>query len=338
MKPMSLAGVASHFPARLINNEFFANETTGKTPVMFRGARSRHHIGPEETSVDMIEAATAKLSAKLNFDCAGVDIILTHTTLPDLPFTGCGAEVTRRLGAKPQHVIDINSAGCVSFVTMMSLAQSLMATSQAKTALICNSQTAAGRIYSHPVNRLNPQAPVPGDGCGVALLVADDSAPIEGIVTRCFPEYAGDMAVTSGDDRNWWEPGDTPFSIDFSQSKVARVFARGNKLVPEVVRATCDAARMKLSDVDALITNQPNPIFLRNWREAVLLPEDKHIHTFEDHGNLFGAALPISFERGLDTGRIKANDRVVLAGFSHAGDYTAGAVVHWREGAGRQLS
>jgi len=330
MTPISIAGVASHFPEQLIDNQYFFDETTGKKPIMFRGSKSRYHLSPEDTSAEMIEKAAKKLSAKLDFDMAEVDIILTHVTLPDLPFTGCGADVAQRLGAKSKWVVDVNSAGCVSFVYMMALAQSLMTTSNAKTALICNVQTAAGRIYSHPENRTNPQASVPGDGCGVALLVADDSRPVKAIVTKCFPEFSGDMTVASNDGRKWWEPGEVPFHIDFSEAKVAKVFARGNRMVPEVIRATCDQAQMKLSDIDALVTNQPNPIFLRNWREACLLPKEAHVQTFEEHGNLFGAALPICLERGLETGQIKANDNVVLAGFSHAGDFAAGAIVEWR--------
>ena len=330
MAPISIAGVASHFPDQLIDNQYFFDESTGKKPIMFRGSKSRYHLSPEDTSADMIEKAAKKLSAKLDFDMAEVDIILTHVTLPDLPFTGCGADVARRLGAKSKWVVDVNSAGCVSFVYMMALAQSLKTTSNAKTALICNVQTAAGRIYSHPKNRTNAQASVPGDGCGVALLVADDSRPVKAIVTKCCPEFSGDMTVASDDGRKWWEPGEVPFHIDFSEAKVAKVFARGNRMVPEVIHATCDEAQMKLTDIDALVTNQPNPIFLRNWREACLLPKEAHVQTFEEHGNLFGAALPICLERGLETGQIKDNDNVVLAGFSHAGDFAAGAVVEWR--------
>ena len=46
--------------------------------------------------------------------------------------------------------------------------------------------------------------------------------------------------------------------------------------------------------IGTLITNQPNRIFLRNWRDALQVPEDKHVDTFEEHGNTFGAAIPIS--------------------------------------------
>lgn len=59
------------------------------------------------------------------------------------------------------------------------------------------------------------------------------------------------------------------------------------------------------------------------------MPKDAHVDTFEDHGNLFGAALPIGIERAVDTGRLRPGGHLVLGGFAHAGDYAASVVVHW---------
>ena len=90
-----------------------------------------------------------------------------------------------------------------------------------------------------------------------------------------------------------------------------------------------DAAVDDVKDVDFLVTNQPNRIFLRNWRESVQLREEQHIQTLAEHGNLFGAAIPICLERGIDDGRIHPASNLLLGGFSHAGDYSAAAIVRW---------
>ena len=66
--------------------------------------------------------------------------------------------------------------------------------------------------------------------------------------------------------------------------------------------------------------------FLRNWREALLLPPEKQVHTFEEYGNLFGAAIPVNLERARQTGRIAKGSTVAMGGFSHAGDYAAAAI------------
>lgn len=327
---VSLAGTASYLPEHIVDRDFFGG---GKGTGMFRGPERRHHIAAGETASEMIEKAARKLADRLDVELAQkVDLILTNVSLPDEPFTGCGAVVAQRLGCSPKLVLDLHNSGCVSFVYMMEIARSLMTTTGARHALICNVQSAAGRVFGHPDNRDRPQAAVPGDGCGVGLLVAGDDSPVLAITSRVFGDFAEDMRSASDDRAPYWAPRQSPMYLDFSEERVAAIVARGNRLVPEVVGAACDAAGMATRDIDVLITNQPNPIFLRNWREALQLPRERHVDTYEEHGNLFGAALPISLERAVDSGALQPGNKVALGGFSHAGDYAAAAVIHWQPG------
>ncbi|MBU1170129.1 MAG: 3-oxoacyl-ACP synthase [Proteobacteria bacterium] len=332
MKPVSLISVASYLPEKIVDNDFFKNESGLKTHSMFRGTKLRHHIGENETCTDMATIALTRLAEKININLQhDVDILMTNVTIPDIPFVGPGASIVGALKLKPKYVYDLQNGGCVSFIFMMELARAIINSTDAKNAVICNFQTAAGRILALPDNRKLPQSAIPGDGCGVAFLAADDSSPIEAIVTRTHGEYANDMRPIAPDGRKWWEPGVTAFNIDFNKSRLAAIVGRGNKLVPEVLNQAMTMANVTHKDIGALVTNQPNKFFLRNWRESVLIPEEKQVHTFDEHGNLFGAAIPICFERGIDTGVIKPGEKILLGGFSHAGDYTASAVIHWQK-------
>jgi len=330
----SLIGTASYFPAAVIGNEFFgADRDDQAVGSMFRGTRRRHHVAPDESAADMIARAATRLAEREGLDLArDVELILTNVSLPDHPFTGCGALVGQKLGCAPKLIIDLHNTGCVSFVYMMKVAQSLFAGGAARTALICNAQTAAGRVFSHPDNRHRPQSAVPGDGCGVGFVVANRESPVLAITTRCYPEFADDMRARSDCGMPYWAPRASPMYIDFDDSRVATIASRGNQLVPEVVRDACREAGLPTSEIDLLVTNQPSPIFLRNWRESLGLSVDAHVHTFPEHGNLFGAAIPVGIERALEDGKLSPGDHVVLGGFSHAGDYAASAVIHWRAG------
>ena len=138
------------------------------------------------------------------------------------------------------------------------------------------------------------------------------------------------MTTVRDDGTRWWEPSDHASYVDFTETKIADITARANRMVPDAIREACRKADLKTEEIDALITNQPNRLFLRNWREAVQVPREAHLNTFEKHGNLFGAALPIIFEEAVETERIREGNRVVLGGFSHAGDFAAAAVLHWK--------
>lgn len=330
MTTVSLLGTASHMPARVVDNDFFGLDVGSSRGAMFRGTRLRHHIADDETAVSMIERAAARLGEQLGADAIrGVDLLLTNVSLPDQPFTGCGSSVSHVLGLRPRLVVDLHNAGCISFIYMMKVASALIRAGEGTSALLCNVQTLGGRVFSHPGNRNRPQSAVPGDGCGVGLVAASAASPIEAIAVRTFGEHADDMRVFTDDGKPYWVPRLTPASIDFTEKRITAVVARANRLVPEIVTEACRAARLPFAAIDVLVTNQPNPILLRNWREALQVPRDAHVDTFEEYGNLFGAAIPIGITRAVDTGRLRPGNRLVLGGFSHAGDFAASAVVHW---------
>lgn len=329
MTPVSLMGVASYLPEQVVGNDFFAPEAVGRRG-MFTAPHARRHVARDESAADLIERAAHRLIDDLGLNAPrDIDILFTNVTLPDEPFTGCGAEVAHRLGVRPRWVVDLHNAGCVSFIYMIELAQALMAGGDARGALLCNVQNAAGRVFSQPRVRLTSQAPVPGDGCGVGYLAASQAAPVLSVLHRCHGEFAADMTIAAADGRRYWEPGLSPITVAFTEQRVAAIISRGNRLVPELVSAACAAAGVQPKQIDLLITNQPNPIFLRNWREALELPPAAHHDTFDQLGNLFGAAIPINLADALAQGKLARGGLLALGGFSHAGDYAAAALVRW---------
>ena len=332
MRPVSLVGVASYMPEKIVGNDFFQDgDDDADVPLMFRGIKQRHHVARDESASSMIAKASRRLAENLNLDLSrDVDLLLTNVTCPDMPFLGCGAVVAHDLGVRPKAVYDLHNGGCISFLIMLELARSLMTTHGYQSALLCNVQNAAGRLFAQGENRLRKQARIPGDGCGVGYLTASAECPVKSVIVRNYGEYASDMNVVRDDQSCWWEPSLSSAYVDFNETKIADIMARANRMVPDVLREACRMAELPPAEVGTLITNQPNRIFLRNWREAMQLPPTRHVNTFERHGNLFGAALPICMEEALRTGQLTPDSHVLMGGFSHAGDYAAAAVVHWR--------
>jgi 3-oxoacyl-[acyl-carrier-protein] synthase-3 len=137
------------------------------------------------------------------------------------------------------------------------------------------------------------------------------------------------MTLDPDPPRKWWQPGTGELCIGFTESRVTKVLARGNRQVPEVALAVCDRIGLHSKDIDLLVTNQPNRAFLRNWRDALELPEERHRDTFDECGNLFGAGIPINLDHAISDGQVKAGDLVMMAAFAHAGDFAGAAAVRW---------
>jgi 3-oxoacyl-[acyl-carrier-protein] synthase III len=327
--PLSLLGTASYLPPTVVKNDFFAPGAASRHG-MFTAPTTRRHVAPDETAVEMMERASRRLCERLNLVPArDIDLIFTNVSVPDEAFTGSGAELEYRLGSHARFIVDLHNSGCVSFIYMLALAERLLERTGARGALLCCVQNAAGRVFSNEQVRLLSHAPVPGDGCGVGYVARSGTSPVLSVVTRTQGEFASDMVARADDGRRYWQPGPRPISIGFTEERVAAIIHRGNSLVPELVREATRAAGVRVQDLNLLVTNQPNPIFLRNWREALELPQERHHDTFDELGNLFGAAIPINFEYALEAGKVQRGNLVAFGGFAHAGDYAGAAVFRW---------
>ena len=332
---MGIAGFGSYLPGSPIGADFFADPDAPPDPMadspLLRIPRHRHHVAPGERAAQMIAKAAGPLFDRLGFPPAGhVDLLITNVLLPDALFTGSGAEAADLLGCRPAAIIDLHNGGCASFPYMLKLARAMMAAGEARHALLANVQNTAGQVFSQPDIRAT-HGPTPGDGCGVAYVTADGGSPVLGVEIRNTPEFAMDLGPTARG-RKYWEPGSGQLDIWFDEEKTAQIIDRGNRLVPELVEELCKSLGIATDEIDVLVTNQPNRIFLRNWREALDLDPEQHLDTFDSFGNLYGAGVPVTLDHAVRTGQLRDGDLVMMAGFAHAGDFAAAAAMRWREG------
>jgi len=330
---VSLLDISTYLPGEPVPADYyagFAESDDLRDNVMFKAPKFRHHVAEDETAIDMVERAAAGISERHGQETIeNIDILITHVQLPDVPFYGSGGGMAHRLGMKPNWLFDLHNGGCAAFVLGMQLAQKLIESGQGETALVAVAQNAAGTIFDQKTIRTKAQASVPGDGAAVGLIARSDKSPILDIECRNYGEFAGDMAISTQPARKWWQPGTGEGSIGFTESKITKVLARGNRQVPEVSYAVCDRIGIKPKDLDLLVTNQPNRAFLRNWREALELPKERHRDTFEYCGNLFAAGIPVNLERAISDGQLKKGDVALMAAFAHAGDFAGAAAIKW---------
>jgi 3-oxoacyl-[acyl-carrier-protein] synthase III len=334
---VEIVGLGSYLPKTVVGMDFFYEAGMPLDPMadslLLRLPPQRHHVAPGERAATMIERA-----ARPMFDALGIeptaDVLLTNVLLPDGMFTGCGTEVADLLGLSPEWMFDLHNGGCAAFSYMLKVVGALAAGSGARTALLATVQNTAGQVYSQPEIRKLPHAAVPGDGCGVAYVrigpTASPGVTVLGARTRYTPGTALDIGVVTQDGRRYWEPGSGALDVKADPEKTKQTLELGNRVVPEVVKGLFDDLGLNIADIDVLITNQPNRIFLRKWRDALAVPKDKHLDTFDRFGNLYGAGVAVTLEHAAREGRIPDGALVVTAGFAHAGDFASAAALRWR--------
>jgi 3-oxoacyl-[acyl-carrier-protein] synthase-3 len=330
---VSLTDLSTYLPGEPIGADYyaqFAGSDELRDNLMFRAPKFRHHVAEDETAIDIVERAVQGLIERHGQDViSNIDVLITHTQLPDVPFYGAGGGMAHRLGMRPSWVLDLHNGGCAAFVLGLNVARQLLTSGAGHTALIAIAQNTAGQVFDQPGVRQKAQSAVPGDGAAVGLVTLSDESPILDVECRTYGEYAGDMTIAMDPPRKYWQPGPGEGCIGFTETKITKVLARGNRQVPEVALAVCDRIGLSSKDIDLLVTNQPNRVFLRNWREALEVAQERHCDTFDECGNLFGAGIPVNLDRAISDGRVEAGDVVMMAAFAHAGDFAGAAAVRW---------
>ncbi len=330
---VSLIDVSTYLPENKVPASYYAEHAEAddlRDNAMFRPPEFRHHASIDESNVEMIERATKGLVERYGSDVlTDIDVLLTHSQMPDLPIVGAGGEVAHRLGMSPEYIIDVHNGGCAAFVLMMKLARQLLASGAGQTALIACAQNSAGKVFEQVQVRKLAQSSVPGDGAAVGLLSLSQHSPILDIECQYYGENASDMGLAADPPREWWQAGEGEGFVSFNENKIVKVMSRGNRQVPRVARQVCERIGVRSNDLDLLVTNQPNRLFLRNWAEALELPPERQRDTFQECGNLFAVGIPVNFEAAVDDGQVKPGDVVMMAGFAHAGDFAAAAAIQW---------
>ncbi|WP_307821694.1 3-oxoacyl-[acyl-carrier-protein] synthase III C-terminal domain-containing protein [Streptomyces coffeae] len=333
---IGMVGTGNYLPHEPISLESYVEAGLELSPMdngpLVRAPQWRHHVAPGDRASEMIERAAAPMFERVGVDVRDVDVLITNVLLPDDMFTGCGADTAHRMGMSPEWIIDLHNGGCASFQYMLKLVGSIMATEGARTALIANVQNTAGQIFAQEGNRFKAHCVAAGDGCGVALVTAEpgpDTPRLLGTCTRNTPATARDLGMATSDGRHHWQTGDSVLDVQFDAAKTKETLELGNRLVPELVRELSEQCAFGIDEIDVLITNQPNRIFLRNWRNALGIDAERHIDTYDRFGNLYGAGVPVTLHEAVTAGRIKPGNLVVTAGFAHAGDFAAAAAFRW---------
>jgi 3-oxoacyl-[acyl-carrier-protein] synthase-3 len=103
------------------------------------------------------------------------------------------------------------------------------------------------------------------------------------------------------------------------------VFKLAVGVLDEVARSVLARAGRHDSDIDWLVPHQANIRIMQGTAKKLKLPLEKLIVTVDEHGNTSAASIPLAFDHGVRSGRIKRGDTVMLEGVG--GGFTWGAVL-----------
>ncbi|HEX2802340.1 MAG TPA: beta-ketoacyl-ACP synthase III [Phenylobacterium sp.] len=315
-----VTGVGGYLPDEIVTNEDLSKivDTSDEWIVERTGIRQRHRAAPDQAVSDLATAAAVKALAAAGRTPADIDLIIVATTTSDLTFPATATIVQRKLGCPVGPAFDVQAV-CSGFVYALSVADGFVARGRAKCALVIGAETMT-RLMDWTDRGT---CVLFGDGAGAVVL-----EPAEGEGTTEDRGLLGFALRADGtkQDLLYVDGGvSTTRQIGHLRMQGNQVFRHAVVNIAEAVHAAAADAGIEVANVDWFIPHQANIRILEGVARRLGIDESKVITTLAQHANTSAASIPLALNQGVQDGRIKPGQLLLLEAMG--GGFTWGACV-----------
>ncbi len=314
-----VTGVGGYLPSEIVTNDDLATFVDTSDAWIFErtGIKSRHRASPDEATSDLATEAAKKALRAAGRAADEVDLIIVATTTPDLTFPATATIVQRKLRAPIGVAFDIQAV-CSGFVYALSIADSLVQGGQARCALVIGAE-----IMTRLMDWEDRTTCVLfGDGAGAVVLeprFGEGATSDRGILGFCL------RADGTKQDLLYVDGGpSTTGTVGKLRMQGHQVFRHAVVNIAEAVVKAAEVAGVELSDVDWFIPHQANQRILDGVAKRLGIDETRVISTVMHHANTSAASAPLALMQGIEDGRIKPGQLLLLEAMG--GGLTWGAV------------
>jgi 3-oxoacyl-[acyl-carrier-protein] synthase-3 len=315
-----VVGVGAYLPEQVVTNADLAQivDTSDAWIRERTGILERHKIAPDQATSDLAVEASLKALAAAGRTPADLDLIIVATTTGDLTFPSTASIVQRKLGAPILPAFDIQAV-CSGFVYALSVADGFVARGLAKCALVIGAE-AMTKLMDYTDRGT---CVLFGDGAGAVVLepqAGEGGAADRGLLgfaLRCDGTKQDLLYVDGG--------VSTTGQIGHLRMAGQQVFRHAVVNIAEGVEAAAKVSGVAVADVDWFIPHQANQRILQGVAHRLGIDEAKVISTVALHANTSAASIPLALAQGLDDGRIKPGQLLLLEAMG--GGLTWGACV-----------
>ena len=309
----AVAGVGSALPKRSVSNAELAKQvdTTDEWIVERTGIRNRYIADAGETTATLAHDACLKALEHAGMSAGDIDLIVLATATPDQTFPSSATKVQAMLGINDCIAFDVHAV-CTGFLYALTVADSMIRSGSAKTALVIGSET-----FSRILDWEDRATCVLfGDGAGALVLKAEEGD--RGILATSLHADGrhNELLFVDGG------PSTTQ-TVGKLRMKGREVFRHAVVNLAQVLNEVLAAAGLQSADVDWVVPHQANARILDATARKLGLPAEKIVVTVDRHANTSAASVPLAFDAAVRDGRIKRGDLIVLEAMG--GGFTWGA-------------
>jgi 3-oxoacyl-[acyl-carrier-protein] synthase-3 len=314
-KRFKIIGTGQYLPAKIITSKDLEIQLglPAGWSYKFSGVRERRHA-ENENNAEMAANAINQAIQKADISISSIDLLISSSATFDyiLPFQA--ALILRMLGQNSGlniPAMDVGSS-CLSFVSAMNVAASLLDGNNYKRIAIVSSE-----ISSIGLNPGNKEIyTLFGDGAAAAILEWDDKYDGGMIKSsmKTYPEGFYYSIIKGGGNSYWFKdhPYDPNiFSFSMEGKKLLKL---AKQTLPQYFSDFFSDLDSELEDIDVIIPHQASKAGMMIFQ--TLFPDMKGIvySNLETLGNCISASIPLCLHETIEKGMLKRGDYCLFAG------------------------
>lgn len=321
-KRAGITGLGAYAPERVLTNtDLEAMMDTSDEWITSRtGIKTRHLAAEGEFTSHMAIRSVEDLVARHGEQVLeGVELVIVATNTPDALFPATAALVQDHFKLQA-GAFDLLAA-CPGWLYALSVARAYVESGGAKKVLAIGAEALSKIVDWND----RATAVLFGDGAGAAVV---EAVP-EGFGFRSFVLGADGSGGRFLHKRSVGQclPDGTPLS-DAIYMNGREVFKFAVRVMDTATLEAITQAGLTPDDVGLFVPHQANLRIIEAARERLGLPPERVIITVDRYGNNSTASIPLALKVGLEEGRIKDGDHLLLVAFG-AGLTWAATVLTW---------
>jgi 3-oxoacyl-[acyl-carrier-protein] synthase-3 len=329
-KKLRVLGTGAYLPENVLNALEFDKQLNIPPGTSFEtsGVQTRRWAnfrGHESNTMMASHAATMALK-KADLAPEKLDAIIYAAFSYDQPLPCSASLVQRQLGLKKSGIscFDVMST-CLSFVTALDLASSLIETDRHERILIVSSETPSAALnWKH----LESCTLFSDGAAAMVVSKADASQSSHVFLThhKTFSEGLDYCQIRGGGTNIMpahYQKSDQPDANYLFEMDGKKAFKIARYELPKFVNEMAQGD-VRFENCDWIVPHQASSSSLFLLQRQFQIPDSKFVNIIEDYGNMISASIPFAFHQLSESNKLKRGDRVLLIGTS-AG-FSIGAV------------
>ncbi len=319
-----ILGCGSYLPERILTNQDLSEmiDTSDEWITQRTGVQRRHIAKDGEFTSDLALRAARQAMAQAGVEAGEIDLIVVGTTTPDDTFPATAVKLQCGLGMTRGAAFDVQAV-CSGFIYALSVADGLVQSGQADTALVVGADTMS-RILDWEDRST---CVLFGDGAGAVVLRRAErkiEGPAERGVISTHLHSDGrlrDFLYCDGGPSTSRETG-------YLRMQGQEVFRHAVRKLADVATEALEANGLTPADIDWFVPHQANKRIIDGTAKKLNLPAKQIVLTIQDHANTSAASIPLALTQAVSDGRIQPGDLVLMEAMG--GGLTWGAaLVRW---------